>query len=307
MRSLLEKVLVWGSVWGILCLSSSLPGGAPCGAQELVLPEVVTLWPDGAPGAQGTEAVDVPTLTVFPAAARSRTGCGVVICPGGGYRNLAMGHEGNDIAAWLNSLGVSAYVLKYRLGPRYRHPAPMQDVQRAIRYVRHRAEDWGVHPERIGVLGFSAGGHLASTAATHFTPGEPDAEDPLDRISCRPDFAILCYPVISFREPFTHTGSRANLLGPEPDQELVDLLSNERQVKADTPPAFLFHTWEDTGVPPLNSVLFYQAMLQQGVPGELHVFQLGRHGVGLGHEIPGTNEWKNLAETWMRNNKWLQR
>lgn len=296
------------SLLPILCLL--LCSTLPCAftqAEDLLLPKTVVLWPDGAPGAKGTEPVDIPTLTLFPAAVRSRTACGVVICPGGGYRNLAMGHEGNDIAAWFNSLGVSAYVLQYRLAPNYQHPAPLHDVQRAIRYVRANAQELGLNPERIGVLGFSAGGHLASTAATHFSEGNPQSADPIERASCRPDFAILCYPVITFTNSSMHRGSRNNLIGENPSEELIQLLSNELQVTPQTPPTFLFHTWEDTGVPPLNSLLFYQAMLKHGVKGELHIFQPGRHGVGLGHEIPGTNQWNRLAEIWMKNNGWLAR
>lgn len=274
-------------------------------AEDLVLPEKIVLWPDGAPGAKGTEPHDIPTLTHFPAAKRSQNSCAVVICPGGGYRHLANGHEGNDIAGWFNSLGVSAYVLNYRLAPHYQHPAPLQDVQRAIRYVRAHAKEHGVSEDRIGVLGFSAGGHLASTAATLFKEGDPNSADPIEKVSSRPDFAVLCYPVITFTDTTMHRGSRNNLIGENPSEELIQLLSTELQVTPQTPPVFLFHTWEDKGVPPQNSVMFYQAMLKNGVKGELHVFQPGRHGVGLGHEIQGTNQWSRLVELWLKNNGWL--
>ena len=204
------------------------------------------LWPDGAPGAVGTEAVDKPKITVYRAPADRATGAAVVVCPGGGYHVVAADHEGKQIAEWLNSLGVSAFVLQYRLGERYRHPAPLQDAQRAIRTVRSRAREWGVDPKRIGILGFSAGGHLASTAATHFDDGRPDAADPVERESSRPDFAVLCYPVISLVDPMAHAGSRRYLLGDPPDPALVELLSNERQVTARTPPTFLWHTADDS-------------------------------------------------------------
>src|SRR5512139_3812499 len=178
------------------------------------------LWPDGAPGALGTEAVDKPKITVYRAPADKATGGAVVVCPGGGYQVVAADHEGKQVAEWLNSLGVSAFVLQYRLGPRYRHPVPLQDAQRAIRVVRSRAPEWGVDPKRVGILGFSAGGHLASTAATHFDDGRPDAADPVEREGSRPDFTVLCYPVISLVDPITHSGSRLSLLGESPDPAL---------------------------------------------------------------------------------------
>src|SRR5437667_5132118 len=198
---------------------------------------VILLWPDGVPGANGKEAVDQPTLTVF--VPETANGTAVVVCPGGGYRGLAA-HEGRDIALWLNTQAVTAFVLKYRLAPRYRHPAPLQDAQRALRTVRTRAKEWDLNAERIGIWGFSAGGHLASTAATHFDEGKADEDDPIQRVSCRPDFAILSYPVITFKEPYVHKGSRDNLLGKDPPAELVQSLSNETQVTSRTPPTFLF-------------------------------------------------------------------
>ncbi len=288
--------------FSLVCLLAIAPMNAQ--AEDLLLPTTVTLWPEGAPGAKGTDAEDIPTLTCFPASKRSANGCAVVICPGGGYRHLANGHEGNDIAAWFNSIGVSAYVLKYRLAPNYQYPAPQQDVQRALRYVRSHAEELGVKPDRIGVLGFSAGGHLASTAATLFTAGDANSADPIEKVSSRPDFAVLCYPVITFTDTTMHRGSRNNLIGTDPDPALIEKLSTELQVTPETPPTFLFHTWEDKGVPPQNSVMFYQAMLKNGVKGELHVFQPGQHGVGLGRGIPGTEEWHRLVELWLKNNGW---
>ncbi|MCG6155158.1 alpha/beta hydrolase [Rubinisphaera margarita] len=273
-------------------------------AEDLVTPTTVELWPDGAPAAKGDEPADRPTVTVYQPSVRFDKKCAVIVCPGGGYGGHAMGHEGAEIAGWLNSNRVTAFVLKYRLAP-YQHPVPMHDVQRAIRHVRANAKEYGIDPNKVGVLGFSAGGHLASTAVTHFDEGNSEASDPVDQQSCRPDFGILCYPVITMKTPTTHGGSRKNLLGSDPPEDLVELMSNELQVTDKTPPTFLFHTFEDTAVPPLNSVLFYQAMIEHKVPGELHIFQAGRHGVGLGRSIPATNAWSTLAENWMRSNSWI--
>jgi acetyl esterase/lipase len=210
-----------------------------------------------------------------------------------------MDHEGKQVAEWCNARGIAAFVLKYRLGPRYRHPAMMHDVQRAIRLVRSHAKEWRIDPQRIGVLGFSAGGHLASTAATHFDDGQANAADPIDQVSCRPDFAVLCYPVITLEPPFAHMGSRNNLLGKDADVKLVELLCNDRQVTAKTPPTFLFHTTEDTAVPPENSILFYQALRKHKVPAELHIYEKGRHGVGLAAKDPVLSSWPGRLEAWL--------
>lgn len=266
------------------------------------------LWPAGAPGAKGTEAKDQPKLIVYLPDADKATGAAVVICPGGGYGGLAMSHEGHDIAKWLNTFGVAGVICDYRhRGKGYGHPAPLQDAQRAIRTVRGNAGLWHVDPARVGILGFSAGGHLASTAATHFDKGQVDAQDPLERLSCRPDFAVLCYAVIAFGEPFTHQGSQRNLLGADAAPELVKSLSNEKQVTAETPPTFLWHTTEDTGVPPENSLYFYLALKRAKVPAELHVFEKGRHGLGLAPQVPGTAEWSRLCEEWMRGRGFLKK
>ena len=211
----------------------------------------------------------------------------MVICPGGGYGGLAIDHEGRQIAQWFNSFGVAGFMLEYRhRGRGYGHPAPLQDAQRAIRTVRARAAEWKIAPDRIGIMGFSAGGHLASTAGTHFDEGDPDSADPIERVSCRPDFLILCYPVIAFGEPYTHRGSQKNLLGHNADPALVRSLSNEKQVTAETPPTFLFHTDEDNGVPPENSVQFYLGPSPAGVPAEMHIYRAGPHGVGLAAKSP---------------------
>jgi acetyl esterase/lipase len=281
-----------------LGLAGLVVGIAPA-QRQAAEPEVVLLWPDGAPGAVGTEDVDKPTMALYPASEQRSTGAAVVVCPGGGYRNLAMDHEGVQIARWLNSIGVAAFVLKYRLGPRYHHPAPLDDAQRALRYVRLNAAKFRIDHDRVGIWGFSAGGHLASTAATHFDRGDAAAAEPIDRMNARPDFAILGYPVISFMTEYTHEGSRRNLLGDNPDPELVELLSNEKQVTAETPPTFLFHTNEDTGVPPENSVLFYLALRKAGVPAELHIYERGRHGVGLAPTDLVLSSWPRRLADWL--------
>lgn len=280
-------------------------------------PEVKTmpLWPEGAPNAKGTEDLDIPTITVYPADPAKAAGSAIVICPGGGYGGLAMDHEGKQVAEWLNSLGVTGVVLKYRLGPRYRHPAPLQDAQRAIRTVRANASEWGLDPHRVAILGFSAGGHLASTAATHFDAGKADSADPIERQSCRPDRVILAYPVIAMATEYGHTGSKKNLLGENPSKELVESLSNERQVTKDTPPAFLCHTNEDAGVVPENSLLFVLALRKAGVPVEYHLFEKGRHGLGLGggssqHKIGGDDAfkaWPGLCATWLGRQGFLKK
>ncbi len=267
---------------------------------------VMKLWPNGAPGALGTGERDIPTLTYYRPVSRGASDTAIIVCPGGGYGALAMNHEGRQVANWLNALGVSAFVLKYRLGPRYHHPIELGDAQRAIRMVRANAAEYHVSPQRIGIMGFSAGGHLASTAGTHFDNGNASAADAIDRASSRPDFLILGYPVISFTTPYTHRGSLENLLGKNPDPKLVESLSNELQVTPQTPPTFLFHTNADTGVPAENSVLFYLALRKAGVPAELHIFEKGPHGVGLALYDPALAEWPRLLADWLRLNGWIK-
>ena len=267
------------------------------GAQPPSSPAPELLWPNGAPGALGTADEDKPSIT--PYLAKSPNSTAVIVCPGGGYGALAMDHEGVQIARWLNSLGISAFILKYRLGPKYHHPAMINDAQRAIRTVRSRAVSLHIQPDRIGIWGFSAGGHLASTAATHFDSGDPNAADPIDRAGSRPDFAILAYPVISLGE-FAHVGSRNNLLGKNPDPKLVEDLSNDLRVTAQTPPTFLFHTTADATVPVENSVRFYMALRKAGVPAEMHIFQNGPHGVGLAPTDATLSAWGGLLANWLR-------
>jgi acetyl esterase/lipase len=271
-------------------------------------PKTELLWPAGAPGATGSEDKDKPKLILYLASEKAANGAAVVICPGGGYGGLAIGHEGHEIAKWFNEQGVSAFICDYRhRGKGYGHPAPMQDAQRAIRMVRSRAKEFQIDANRIGVIGFSAGGHLASTVATHFDAGNSEDTDPIQQASSRPDFAILCYPVIAFGESFTHHGSQQNLLGREPDAELVKKLSNEKQVTKDNPPTFLWHTADDAVVLVENSIQFFNALHAVKVPAELHVYEKGRHGLGLAKDVPGAEHWPNELIAWLKQREILKK
>lgn len=283
---------------------AAVPGAAavagPAAAKVNAELPVVELWEGDAPGALGQEAKDRPRLTIYRPEHPDGAQGAIVVCPGGGYGGLAMGHEGEAIGKWLSEAGLLAAVLEYRhAGKGYRHPVPLGDVQRALRVVRHHAAEWQVRADRIGVLGFSAGGHLASSLSTHFDAGQADATDPVERLSCRPDFAILCYPVIALGEPYTHRGSQQNLLGPDAPDELVKSLSNEKQVTPQTPPTFLFHTAEDQAVPVENSLVYFAALQRAKVASELHVFQQGQHGVGLAEQLPGARAWPCLCLDWL--------
>ena len=261
----------------------------------------IPLWPEGAPGALGNSTNDIPTLTPYLPAGANATGAAMVICPGGGYAHLAP-HEGNDYALWLNQQGVTCFVLKYRLGSNgYRHPAMLQDAARAVRWVRAHAADYKVDTHRVGIMGSSAGGHLASTLVTHFDAGNSNATDVIEQQSSRPDLGILCYAVISFGE-FAHKGSRENLLGKTPDPELVKSLSNELQVSDQTPPCFVWTTFEDKTVPMENSLLFASALRQHHVPFDLHVYQKGPHGMGLADKPPFNHPhpWAADCLVWLR-------
>ena len=279
----------------------------PPSAAFLAKRPVERLWPKGAPGAHGTADADKPSITLWlPAGDREPT-AGVVILPGGGYATLALDHEGAQIGEWLNKLGIAGFVVRYRhSGGGYKNPAPLDDAQRAIRLVRSRAREWHVDPNRIGILGFSAGGHLASTAGTHFDRGRKDARDAVDRASCRPDFMILAYPVISLVDKHMHRGSLNNLLGEKADMAQRKKFSNELQVTRDTPPTFLMHTAADDGVLPQNSLLFFSALLDARVPAELHIYEQGVHGVGLAGGLPGVSDWPKACETWLRVRKILK-
>lgn len=303
----------------LFCFSFVMFGcktNGPSKAEVAMLPdtEMLNLWPGDPPGEAAVKNkryvtterngrlkfVHVPTLEVRHAKGQNRTGAAVVICPGGGYGALAHGHEGDAVATWLGEHGITAIILRYRMYP-YRHPVPMWDVQRALLTVRANAEQWGLDPGRIGVLGFSAGGHLASTAAVQHAQADEDSSDPIERVSSRPDFAVLIYPVISMRQGVTHGGSRKTLLGPEPEKKLIAGLSSDEQVNAHTPPTFLVHSKDDVAVPIKNSEMFLAALKKHGVPGELLVFETGGHGYGLGrqggHE---TAAWPDRCIAWLK-------
>ncbi len=231
---------------------------------------------------------DPSTLTAYLPPAGTSNGTAVIICPGGGYMHLSMEKEGSRVAEWLNTLGVTAFVLKYRLGPKFHHPAELEDAQQAIRLVRQQAASYGIQANRIGIMGFSAGGHLAATASTKFDS------------TSRPDFAILCYPVIAFGAPYTHKGSQEALLGKDASPSLIDLMSAEKHVTAQTPPTFLFHTNADTGVPAENSLVYYEALRKAGVPAEIHIYERGPHGVGLAQQDPSLAGWPQRLADWMK-------
>ena len=270
------------------------------------MPPPTYIWPDGAPGAVGTEEQDKPALFLYEPPKNKRLGTAVVLCPGGGYAVHAMDHEGHQVAKWFNERGVTVALLRYRLGERYRHPAPLQDVLQAIRLVRSKASDLKVSPERIGVMGFSAGGHLASSAATLYETDElPDVVGPTDGVSPRPDFCVLCYPVISLTESYRHKGSGRRLLGPDASEEQLKQLSTNLQVTAKTPPTFLFHTAADPGVPVQNSIAFFSSLLEHDVPCELHAFETGPHGVGMAPGDPTLGVWPDLLWNWMRRGGFL--
>ncbi len=267
--------------------------------------QVEPLWPGLPPGSTFAGEGDVPQLIITKVESPTPSAA-VVILPGGGYNGHAMDHEGYQFAQWFRDLGVTSAICTYRLrgkgndGKGYGHPAPMIDAQRAIATLRARAKELNIDPNRIGVIGFSAGGHLCSTVSTHFASVDESSEDPIARVSSRPDFSILCYPVIAFGKPYTHLGSQRNLIGADPDPDLVVSLSNERQVTDQTPPTFLFHTEEDKVVPVQNSIDYFMACQNNGVEAELHVFPKGRHGVGLAKDLPGADQWPSLCEQWLR-------
>jgi acetyl esterase/lipase len=275
-------------------------------------PRTFPLWPGKAPLAVGDSSFDKPELTLYKPA--KSNGTAIVVCPGGGYGTLAIDHEGRQVAAFLNKLGVTAFVLKYRVANKERPgplgEAPLRDAQRAIRTVRARAKEYGIAADRIGIWGFSAGGHLASTVATHFDAGQPEG-DAIDRVSSRPDFVILAYPVITFDPTITHAGSRRNLIGEKPDPQWVEFFSNEKHVTKDTPPVFLFHTTADTVVPVENAIRFYHACRKAGVPVEMHIYEKGKHGVGLGRDPKWTGgetsvaTWPDRLVDWLKSRQLL--
>ncbi|MCM3783020.1 alpha/beta hydrolase [Neobacillus mesonae] len=259
----------------------------------------MNIWPGEPPFAAAGHEQDLPTLT--PYLAEGADSC-VIVCPGGGYRHLA-DHEGKPVAEWLNEAGISAFVLKYRIAP-HSQPAPLSDARRAIQYVRANADQYGIHPDKIAMLGFSAGGHLTASAGTSWVPGNPVSEDSVERVSSRPDRIVLCYPVITM-EDYGHQGSKEALLGDLPDEQLVLQYSAERQVTSETPPAFIWHTYEDGAVPVQNSLEMALSLTKAGVPHELHVFEAGRHGIGLADELADTTgRWKDLCISWLKEQGW---
>jgi acetyl esterase/lipase len=258
----------------------------------------VPLWPSGqVPGALGDGEPDVPLMRPYLVGGGIPRGA-MVVCPGGGYAGLAP-HEGTPVARWLNRIGVSAFVLRYRVAP-YRHPWPLADAQRAIRLIRHRAAEWGIDPGRVGILGFSAGGHLAGMAATGWDQGDPTAPDPVERHGCRPDLAVLCYPVLTMSAACRHEGSMRNLLGPDAPEALRREASVELRATAQTPPIFMWHTADDAGVPVENCLLLAAALARRKVPFALHVYERGRHGLGLAEDDPDVGSWTERCAAWLR-------
>ena len=293
-------VVLAGALCGF-CLGQTTGEVTPHG----IAPQTVLLWPKGAPGAKGSEDVDKPSLTVYLPQGANGTKTAVVVAPGGGYKELAWEKEGVAYAQWLNARGVAAFVLKYRLGPEYHYPVELEDAQRAIRWVRAHAAEYGFAADHVGMWGSSAGGHLTATAGTHFDGGNAGAADVVERQGSRPDFLVLAYPVITFEEPAVHSGSKKYLLGENPDPKLVALLSDETQVTKDTPPTFLFATTDDGTVPVMNSVMFYSALVKAGVPAEIHLFQHGGHGAGLAAANPALSVWPDLLAKWMRERGYM--
>ncbi len=281
-------------------MTTSLSSGVPC--------ERIELWPAGAPGALGQGDADRPSLEIYLPEEGKSSGAAMVICPGGGYWGLAE-HEGRDYALFLNQQGLAAFVLKYRLGSsNYRHPVMIQDAARALRVVRCGAVRWGVRPDRIGIMGSSAGGHLASSLITHFDAGQAHNSDPIERVSSRPDFGVLCYAVLSMQDDdVTHLGSRSNLLGDNPTPELIQHLSAELNVTSQTPPCFIWHTWEDNAVKVENSLQFAAALRRNNIPFDLHIYTKGCHGIGLVAKWPfeRPHPWANDLVFWLKENGFI--
>ncbi len=290
------KLLLFTAIFGcsmILCSAQMQPP--------------VPLWDTAVPGALGTSSNDIPTLTPYLPDPAAATGAAMIICPGGGYSGLAA-HEGNDYALWLNQHGVTAFVLKYRLAPRYHYPAIFQDAARAVRLVRAKADTWKIDPKRIGIMGSSAGGHLASMLLTHFDSGNPASDDVVERQSSRPDIGVLCYAVISLGK-YTHQGSKGNILGRNPAPELAQFLSSELQVTPGTPPCFIWSTFEDNTVPMENSMLFASALRSNNVPFALNIYQKGGHGMGLNDKPPfdHPHPWAADCLFWLQAQKFVNR
>lgn len=264
----------------------------------------VPLWPAGAPGALGNDASDIPTLNAYlPKSNPTHTA--VIVVPGGGYSILALNHEGAQIGVWLADHGIAAFIVKYRLGPRYHHPIELGDAQRALRTVRAHAAQYGVDKDHIGMWGFSAGGHLVGMVGTHFDAGNAQAADPIDRVSDRPDFVISSYGALTLQQGVAKPSALRPVLGVEPTPEILDEVSPDKHVTAQTPPYFLYATTTDQAVPPLSSVVFYTALVRAGVPAEIHIFQQGPHGTALAQSYPALSAWPGLLENWLRQNGWI--
>jgi acetyl esterase/lipase len=282
---------------------------APSIADQLPHGSVTMLWDGDAPGAQGTTTADKPQLEFFGAPGEGKLADGkrtaVIVCPGGGYTQVVLGKEGVRIAEWLNGQGISAFVLTYRIAPKYSYPYPILDGQRAVRWVRAHAQEYGIAPNRIGVWGFSAGGHMVGVLGTRFDSGKPDASDPVERVSDRPDFAISSYGGLTLDPKVAKPGAMKSLLGPNPTPEVVAEMSPEKNVTKDTPPYFLYATQTDQSVPVLSSVVFFEALTRAGVPAEMHIFELGPHGTALGGAYPALSIWPDILRNWLRINGWL--
>jgi acetyl esterase/lipase len=314
-RSRIAAVAVLGALatpWSQVVMAGQLA------TNESVVPpqsRVIPLWPEGVPGAKqngGVERledgrvynVQSPTLTYYPPAEGTSAGTAVIVCPGGSYARLAMANEAAGAVRVLQPLGVATFVLKYRL-VEYGHPAPLQDILRAVRMVRSRAGEFGVKPDRIGIFGASSGGHVAASAATLFDADEGQTGAAIDAISARPDFVALLYPVITMREPFAHADSRRNLLGPAPGDAVIARMSMENQVRADMPPVFIVHTAEDKSVPLENSVHFVEALRRAKVPVEAHFYDRGAHGFGMAPHLGTTSGWVARFTDWMTAHGWI--
>jgi acetyl esterase/lipase len=292
----------------VVALFAGVAGAQTAAPAMQPAPQRVKLW-DVTPGVVAGNDTDAdptdPTIDIYPVDPAKATGAAILVFPGGGYTHLSTVREGSDVARMLVDHGIAAFVVRYRHSPRYVYPAPMDDARRAIRTVRANAAEYKIDPKRIGAMGFSAGGHLVATVGTQFDAGKPDSPDPIERISSRPDFLILTYPVITFTDPFAHKGSRTALLGANADPAQFDALSAEKNVSANTPPTIIIHSSSDTTVPVENSILFYQALRKNKVPAEIHIFEIGGHGFGLAPTDPALRIWPELVMDWMSKNKWI--
>jgi acetyl esterase/lipase len=313
MKKILLGVTLFTAASFVLNASAQTPAAStphvPTIADQLPHGSVTMLWDGDAPGAKGTAPEDKPQLEFFGAPAEGKLADGmrtaVIVCPGGGYTQVVLGKEGVRIAEWLNTQGISAFVLTYRIAPKYTYPYPILDGQRAIRWVRAHAQEYGISPSRIGVWGFSAGGHMVGVLGTRFDSGKPDASDPVERVSDRPDFAISSYGGLTLDPLVAKKGAMKGLIGDTPTPDVVAAMSPEKNVTKDTPPYFLYATQMDQSVPVLSSAVFFAALTKAGVPAEMHIFQQGPHGTALGGAYQELSIWPELLHNWMKLNGWL--